>query len=95
MTDTGNGRIAVVVLNYNNYSDTVGCIGLIAGQRDLDIVLVDNCSSDDSGVRLRDRYAGQQGLYFIDSDSNGGYAMGNNLGIRYAVEVLHANMFAL
>lgn len=88
MTDTGNGRIAVVVLNYNNYADTVECIGLIAGQPNLDIVLVDNCSSNDSGVRLRDRYAGQQGLYFIDSDSNGGYAMGNNLGIRYASEVL-------
>lgn len=89
MTSSGNGRIAVVVLNYNNYFDTVECIDLIVGQPDLDIVLVDNCSSDDSCIRLRDRYAGQQGLYFIESDSNGGYAMGNNLGIRYAAEVLH------
>lgn len=88
MTSTGNGRIAVVILNYNNYSDTVECVGPIAGQPSLDIVLVDNCSSDDSGVRLHDRYTGQQGIFFIESRTNGGYAMGNNLGIRYASEVL-------
>lgn len=88
MNCAGNGRIAVVILNYNNYSDTVECVEMIVGQPDLDIVLVDNCSSDDSGTRLRDIYSKQDGLFFLESKVNGGYAMGNNLGIRYAAEVL-------
>jgi GT2 family glycosyltransferase len=47
------------------------------------ILLVDNASSDGGGARLRARFPTIQ---YLDAGSNLGYAGGNNLGIRYALD---------
>ena len=36
-----DGRVAVVVLNYNNYFDTVKCVDGILGEDNISIILVD------------------------------------------------------
>lgn len=83
-------NIAVVVLNYCNYVDTVCCLDRIVKSEALNIVLVDNLSPDGSGERLRQEYAQFANVTYIQSGSNYGYAAGNNVGIKYAVEHLGA-----
>lgn len=84
----GDGRVAVVILNYNNYKDTVECVDGILDISFLDIVLVDNLSSDGSGNRLLERYKNQKNVAYIQSHQNCGYASGNNYGIRYVLDKL-------
>lgn len=87
---TGEGRIAVIILNYNNYPDTAECVDGILDADFLDIVLVDNSSPDGSGDRLRERYLGCPNVIYIQSGENRGYAAGNNVGIRYTLANLGA-----
>lgn len=80
------GKIAVVVLNYNNAPDTIECVKSLAaheGQSCL-IIIVDNSSTDNSVEEIRRGLAGID-HHLIISPDNRGYAAGNNLGIRYAV----------
>ena len=93
-------RLALIVLNYNSYDDTVFCVDrLISFDALYHIVIVDNASPDGSGQMLADRYADQVVVGDVDSsgtlsktvdvicsEQNGGYGAGNNIGIRYADE---------
>ena len=89
-----NEHVAIVILNYNTFSDTVDCINSIIKQdypKELThIIIVDNKSTDDSAQKLMDKYAGS-GIHFVQSKENLGFANGNNLGILYARNVLHYN----
>ncbi len=85
ITNESLKRIAVIVLNYNNYDDTAKCLNHIIGANGLNIILVDNSSTDGSGDRLASNYRGY--LHYIKAEKNAGYAAGNNLGIKYAIEL--------
>jgi GT2 family glycosyltransferase len=78
-------KVIVVVLNWNGKEDTAACLDSLAGldYPNVETVVVDNDSSDGSADHLRTRYPQHK---LIQSDKNLGYAGGNNLGIRYAVE---------
>ncbi|MDP2207349.1 MAG: glycosyltransferase family 2 protein [Bacteroidota bacterium] len=78
-------RVTAVILNYNGYEDTVKCIRSLQNSTysNLSFVLVDNGSPDDSGLRLKAEFPN---LPIILIEENTGYAAGNNLGIRFAVE---------
>lgn len=85
MESNTNHSVFVVVLNYNNFSDSSRCIkSLLECSYDkLSIVIVDNASSDNSVSLLRTSFPQ---LEFILSEKNGGYAHGMNLGAKYALE---------
>lgn len=89
-----NKNVAVVILNYNTFEDTVECVNSIRKQdyqQDcIHIVIVDNSSTDDSADRLKKEFYGQN-VHFLQSKKNLGFANGNNLGILYAREILHTN----
>lgn len=87
----------IVILNYNTPNDTIKCIESILyhNSADIKIVVVDNASTDDSVERICNYFPGMkivgcdenesvdlQKLNFIVSDTNVGYACGNNLGIK-------------
>lgn len=81
--------VFVVVLNYNGYDDTMECVGSM--QRsispetiDYQIVVVDNHSTDESFDRLQKTLPAD--VVLLQSSRNAGYAYGNNVGIRYAME---------
>jgi GT2 family glycosyltransferase len=80
-----SARVVVIVLNWNNESDTAACLDSLAVQRDahFDVLLVDNDSADGSGSRLRQRYPG---VAYLQTEANIGYAGGNNRGIAWALE---------
>ncbi|MFC7394680.1 glycosyltransferase [Scopulibacillus cellulosilyticus] len=76
-------NIAAVILNWNNWQDTIKCINDFKKQRKpVDIIVVDNASTDGSQTHLQDL----ADITFIQNSRNDGYARGNNLGIRTAVK---------
>jgi GT2 family glycosyltransferase len=79
--------IWIVVLNWNGLSDTLTCLDSLRclryGRRR--VVVVDNGSRDESVAAFR-RMASPPDLELIETGSNLGYAGGNNLGIRHALE---------
>lgn len=77
-------KLYIILLNYNGYEDTVDCINSInVSEKNLDyeIVVVDNCSTDDSYSKLQK----VENIKLIKNSSNSGFAAGNNLGINYAL----------
>lgn len=78
-------RVTAVVLNYCNEEDTSACLASVAAQDygALDVLLVDNHSPDGSGERLHVRHPD---IAYLRTDSNLGYAGGNNRGIERALE---------
>jgi len=79
-----NEDVAAIVLNYNGFDETKECIeSLVAAGFSLSaIYLVDNCSPDRSGEKLKQLYPG---VKFCQVGYNSGYGRGNNCGIRSAV----------
>lgn len=80
-----SARLWFIVLNYNNYQDTAECIDSIHNNKDdrFNVIIVDNCSLDSSGIKLKEKFYNDTCLLL---ESNDGYAAGNNIGIKYAIE---------
>lgn len=76
--------VSVIVVNWNGLAYLPECLDSLAAQtyRALDIIVVDNGSTDGSVEYLRSQAAGR--LELIESPTNLGFAGGNNLGIRAA-----------
>ncbi len=82
---TAEPRVAVVLLNWNNYPDTKVCLDSLAAATypDLRVVVVDNGSRDGSGGRLAAEYPQHT---HVANAANLGFARGCNVGIRKALE---------
>lgn len=127
-----NGKVYIVILNYNGWRDTITCLESVfkINYPDFKVIVVDNKSTDDSiehivswaegknqEIFLRNpdlknliyplikkpiRYAlidmekvedenfefinSNFELFLIQSDRNGGYSYGNNIGIKFALK---------
>lgn len=81
--------IAIVILHYNNFELTQNYITELKKQNwvgiERHIIVVDNNSSDGSGLRLNEYYKSSSEVDIIISKKNEGFARGNNLGIKKAV----------
>jgi GT2 family glycosyltransferase len=77
-------RVTAVVLNWERSRETKQCVNslLQSGYPNLQIILVDNASKDDSLTELR--YEFPQ-LSIIQNSTNFGFAKGCNIGIRKAL----------
>lgn len=81
-------KVCCIILNYNDASTVMGLVEEIRGYECLDsIVVVDNCSTDDSWKRLRGLRAMEK-VHVLRTEKNGGYGSGNQAGIDYAVNHL-------
>lgn len=96
-------KTAIVILNYNNYEDTINCVNSVEEHNTAEIVyyVVDNCSSKENVVCNLDNYfsdkfpgnyqlvlegelmSSVKKLNFIVSQTNDGYANGNNKALRF------------
>ncbi|MFA5880539.1 MAG: glycosyltransferase, partial [Candidatus Margulisiibacteriota bacterium] len=78
-------KISVIVLNWNNYKDSKECLASLMNQNytNLDIIFVDNGSTDKSADRLKKEF---KNIKFICNTENFGYAKGNNIGIKHAIK---------
>jgi GT2 family glycosyltransferase len=76
---------AVVIVNFENWHDTVDCINSIKKTKDTPhIVVVDNHSSDDSVHKLKESFPD---LDLVVAEENLGFSRGNNLGIAKALKL--------
>ena len=76
---------ALIILNYNDAGRTSSLALAAAAFENLTkIVIVDNCSDDDSFEKLSELRSDK--IHVIKSPSNGGYAKGNNFGCLYALK---------
>jgi len=86
MSRDPNARVAVVLVNWNGAEDTLATLSSldrVVGAEALRLVVVDNGSSDDSVERLR---RARPGLEILETGKNLGFAGGNEVGIRKALE---------
>ncbi|MCK8061253.1 MULTISPECIES: glycosyltransferase family 2 protein [unclassified Fusibacter] len=82
--------LSCIILNYNDSENTINLLKNIKDFNSIDnIIIVDNCSTDDSYAELI-KYKSEK-VQIILSEKNGGYGYGNNIGIKYANDVLKSD----
>ena len=78
-------RVVIIILVWNDYLNTKQCLESLAkiDYKNMEIVIVDNNSSTDCMAKLQAEY---KNLTYLLNDENYGYAEGNNIGMRYALD---------
>jgi hypothetical protein len=76
---------ALIVLNWRNAAGTVACLTALKRltAAHVTVIVVDNGSGDNSVPFIRQQHPD---LMLLETGANLGYAGGNNVGIRYALE---------
>jgi GT2 family glycosyltransferase len=79
--------VALVVLNWNGANDTLACLVSLETLTypNFRVLLVDNGSTDDSIAQFR-AYSAPYPLELLTTNHNLGYAGGNNVGTRRAID---------
>lgn len=84
----------LVILNYNDYDNTKRLVETILDYKCIDhIVVVDNCSTDNSYNKLKEIKSYKWDL--IKTHSNLGYARGNNCGIKYLINKYNVDIIGI
>jgi GT2 family glycosyltransferase len=87
-------RVSIVILNWNRAKDTIQCLlsigKLTIKDYTLNVVVVDNASSDDSVDKIRKgikRITGSANITseLVANKTNLGFAGGNNVGIKHSL----------
>ena len=80
-------RVSVVVVTYNNLDLTRACLDSVARYSDyanLEVIVVDNASSDDTPAFLAEWAAGGRDRQIVLNPDNRGFAAANNQGLALA-----------
>ena len=103
----------IILVSYNGSDDTIMCIESLwqMPSQGFRIIVVENCSTDDSPKKLQKFVEGKRGivcpvstgtmertehrLCLLLSDSNKGFAAGNNIGIRFSTQTADATFIWL
>lgn len=74
-----------IVLNWNGWQDTLACLASLVLQDypNLVVVVVDNCSHDDSVTKIAQAYPS---ILLLETGANLGFSGGNNVGLRKALD---------
>lgn len=79
-------KVGIIILNYNNAVATIKCTENVSklAYNNFFIIVVDNNSTDNSYSVLKKTL--HRKICLIKTKQNGGYAYGNNVGIKNALE---------
>lgn len=80
--------VLIIILNYGTYDLTLKMINELHSKLEYNnysIMVVDNCSPNES-VEVLENQSKDLNYIFIANKKNTGYAAGNNIGIRYAID---------
>lgn len=81
--------ISVVLINYNGIKYNDACIASVLNStiaECIQIVVVDNASTDDSLSALQGKWGNNEQVHIILLDDNYGFSKANNEGIRWSME---------
>ena len=78
--------VSIIILNWNGLALTIECLESVkkVTYANYKVVVVDNGSKGDDVESLKSRYGNY--IHLIENDRNYGFAKGNNIGIKYALE---------
>ncbi len=81
--------LGIVILNYKAWEETQKCVESVykTFKGNFKIIIVDNCSPNDSYNKLKDLYKNQEEIICLQASHNGGFSKGNNIGIRACEEL--------
>lgn len=79
-------EVVFIILNYQTFDNTIRQVNELLSniRNDYYIIIVDNDSSNSSYNILKSEYNNNQYVDVIKTSENGGYAKGNNWGLKYA-----------
>lgn len=81
-----NNIIYIIILNWNGWEDTVECVKSLrttACTEPYKILIIDNCSSNDSVERIKDACPE---IELIQNESNLGFGGGCNIGLQHSMQ---------
>ncbi|MDD5040089.1 MAG: glycosyltransferase family 2 protein [Patescibacteria group bacterium] len=80
-----SARVSIIILNWNGLEHLQTCLSSVYLQtyKDFEVLFVDNGSTDGSAAYVREKFSNVQ---IIETGKNFGFAEGNNVGIRRALE---------
>lgn len=80
-------KFAIIVLNYNDHENTLKYVNNIKDYECVDkIIVVDNNSTNKDEVHILKQVESDK-VEVICSEKNGGYAYGNNIGLKYLEKI--------
>ena len=80
-------KIFFLILHYQALNETLVCVNSILKlYKDVNIVIVDNSSPNNSGNKIKNLFLDCSNIKVIINDENKGFARGNNVGYKYAKE---------
>ena len=83
----GGTLLAIVILNYNTPGLTSELVSwFVRHYPSYPLIVVDNASPDNSYIKLKDMLSQYSNVVILENDTNCGYACGNNLGVKYAIQ---------
>lgn len=91
-------KITFVILHYMAIEDTLECINSIKNNinySNQSIVVVDNGSPNNTGLILKEKYKDDNMVDIIISERNLGFSKGNNLGYKYAKDILNSSYIVI
>ena len=74
-------KLSIITINYNGLKDTCELIGSFPFNNDMEVIVVDNASTQDEASIISEKYPH---IKVIRSKQNLGFAGGNNIGIKEA-----------
>lgn len=81
-----NPLVSIIILTYNSENDIVDCVNSVLRQdyQNIEIVIVDNNSTDNTVKVVQDNFGQNMKVRLIVNPQNSGYAGGNNVGFDHA-----------
>ena len=86
-------HVSIILLNYNQYSDTIECLGslLKCTYENFSLIIIDNGSKDGSLIEFNNWFHKRskdekKKIIIIANKENIGFSAGNNIGIKYALK---------
>lgn len=78
-------KVAIILLNWNGIQDTLECLASVFAidYPNFDVIVADNGSRDQQGQRIKQQYPQ---ITLIENGGNLGFAEGNNVAIRHALD---------
>lgn len=80
-----NKQIAVIILNYFGFKDTLKCIDSVQRTLRSTVFLVDNSADDGEKTKLSNQFNDHKHIHLFFPSENLGFAAGVNLAIKAAI----------